>query len=75
LADEASVEIKIHNTTGQLVRRLDLGVRSRGRYVGDGGAAYWDGCAESGERVTSGIYLYTLRAGDFVATRKMIVLK
>ena len=75
LTDEASVVIEIHNTAGQLVRVLDLGVRSRGRYLGGDRAAYWDGCAESGERVTSGIYLYTLRAGKFAGTRKMIVLK
>ena len=75
LADESSVVIEIYNTAGQRVRVLDLGVRSRGRYVGGDRAAYWDGCAESGERVTSGIYLYTLRAGGFAATRKMIVLK
>jgi hypothetical protein len=38
-------------------------------------AAYWDGMTESGEQAASGLYFYTMRAGRFVSTRKMIVLK
>ena len=33
--------------------------------------AYWDGKNEMGESVASGVYFYTLTAGDFSATRKM----
>lgn len=38
-------------------------------------AAYWDGKNGIGESVASGLYFYTLTAGDFSATRKMLIQK
>ncbi len=38
-------------------------------------AAYWDGCSRYGEKVASGVYYYTLEAGEFRATRKMLIVK
>ena len=38
-------------------------------------AAYWDGRNALGEPVASGVYFYTLKAGDFTATRKMLIKK
>jgi len=38
-------------------------------------AAYWDGRNEKGERVSSGIYFYTMKAGDFISTREMVILR
>lgn len=75
LEDQALVSIEIYNAAGQLVRTLDLGQQPRGRYVRNGQAAYWDGRSAFGERVSSGIYFYVLRAGDFLATRNMVLLK
>jgi hypothetical protein len=37
--------------------------------------AYWDGRDNLGEETASGVYFYTLRAGDFIATRKMLLIK
>jgi len=79
LTEEAPVTIEIYNVSGQLVRRLNLGVKERGNYVSKGKAAYWDGRTNSGERVASGIYFYTLKipsqSGDFAETRKMVMMK
>ena len=79
LTEEAPVTIEIYNISGQLVRRLNLGTKDRGNYVSKDKAAYWDGRTYSGERVASGIYFYTLKApsqsGDFVETRKMVLMK
>ena len=33
------------------------------------------GADESGQKVAAGVYLYRLRAGDFVATRRMVVIR
>ncbi len=38
-------------------------------------AAYWDGRNQRGEPVASGLYFYTLTAGDYSQTRKMLILK
>ena len=75
LADAAQVTIQIYSATGQLVRVLDLGQRDSGIYSSRSKAAYWDGRNQAGEQVCSGVYVYTIRAGDFTATRKMVVAK
>ncbi|MBM3239117.1 T9SS type A sorting domain-containing protein [Candidatus Poribacteria bacterium] len=75
LAREASVSIEIYNVAGQLVRTLALSMQPRGRYIQKGKAAYWDGRTEFGERAASGLYFYVLKAGNFTATRKMVILK
>ena len=38
-------------------------------------AAYWDGRNNVGELVASGIYFYSLTAGEFTSTRKMVIRK
>ena len=75
LADERRVTIHIHNATGQLVRRLSPGTLSVGDYSSQAQAIYWDGRNQVGEPVSSGVYLYTIHADDFSATRKMLIRK
>ena len=75
LATSADVRISIYAADGKLVRRLDLGHQPVGMYRHRSRAAYWDGKNDVGESVASGVYFYTLTAGDFSATRKMIVRK
>ena len=75
LAEHASVSILIYSSSGQLVRTLDLGVKQRGRYTSKDKAVYWDGKNEVGESVASGVYFYSMKAGEFVAIRKMVVKK
>ena len=75
LAREAIVKIHIYAATGALVRTLNVGHQPAGLYQQRSRAAYWDGKNESGEPVASGVYFYTLTAGDFTATRKMLIRK
>lgn len=75
LGKSANVNIRIYNISGDLIRDLRLGYQQSGAYTVRDRAAYWDGCNNLGERVSSGIYFYTLTAGNFSATRKMIIKK
>lgn len=67
--------IEISDLRRHLIRRLELSSRQAGWYLSREGAAYWDGCNSAGEKVSSGIYFYRLRAGDFSAQRKLVVAK
>ena len=71
----AEVRIAIYDPRGVLVRELSLGYQIAGRYTSRARAAYWDGRNTVGEPVTSGLYFYTLTAGDFSVTRRMVILK
>ena len=75
LATAADIQIRIYAASGVLVRTLDLGHQPAGIYQQRSHAAYWDGKNKVGESVASGVYFYTLTAGDFTATRKMIIRK
>ena len=75
LAQDAFVTLTIYNGSGQVVRTLDVGHQSAAVYESQSKAAYWDGRNNLGESVASGLYFYTLTAGDFSATRKMLILK
>ncbi len=75
LAETADVTIRIHTQNGHLVRTLSLGTMAAGVYSTQSQAAYWDGCNDKNESVSSGIYFYTIDAGGFSATRKMLIRK
>ena len=75
LAADAPVTFRVYNIHGQLVRELDLGTQAAGDYRTREAAAYWDGRDGQGEKVSSGIYFYTLQAGTFQSTRRMLTLK
>lgn len=75
LAKTADVQVTIYAANGRIVRTLVLGHQEAGSYKSRSRAAYWDGKNSSGEPVASGIYFYTLSAGDFTATHKMQILK
>ena len=75
LAQASEVRIHIYAINGTLVRMLDLGNQPAGMYQQRTRAAYWDGRNQVGEPVASGVYFYTLTAGDFTATRKMLIAK
>ena len=75
LAEPVDVTVRIYAADGGLVRTLALGHQVAGIYERRVRAAYWDGKNEVGEPVASGLYFYTLTAGDFTATRKMLIRK
>ena len=75
LADAADVKILIHSVNGELLRTLSLGTMTAGVYSTRSKAAYWDGSNDNGESVSSGVYFYTIEAGVFSATRKLLVQK
>ena len=75
LAEAVEVHISIYDVKGQPVRELPIGFREAGSYTSQSEAVYWNGRNDIGQLVTSGVYFYTLRAGDFSDTRKMLILK
>ena len=75
LAEAAHVRIRIYDVAGHLVRTLDLGTKLARSYLSREQAAYWDGRSDMGESVSSGVYFYTLEAGDYRRTRRMTVVR
>ena len=75
LAAPAAVTVRIYAADGRVVRSLPLGVQPAGTYHDKERAAYWDGRNGLGEPVASGLYFYTLTAGDTTATRRMLIRK
>ena len=84
LAKDAFVTLAIYDPSGQVIRTFDVGHRIASAYENRSKAIYWDGKNDLGEQVASGVYFYQLRvensrseteAGDYTATRKMVILK
>ncbi|MDO9392061.1 MAG: C25 family cysteine peptidase [bacterium] len=70
LSKPGHTSLKIYNIAGQAVKTLVNHPRQAGNYSVD-----WDGRADQGQKVSTGIYLYRLISGDFQATRKITVLR
>ncbi len=64
------VQLKVYNQLGQTVRTLVDRRMKAGSY-----SMNWDGTTEAGHQVSSGVYFYSLEAGDFSQIRKMTLLK
>ena len=75
LAQSADVTISIYTIDGTVIRTLNLGPKLSGVYQDKTVAAYWDGKNDVGESVASGVYFYTLTAGKFKFTRKLLIRK
>jgi hypothetical protein len=75
LAEDADVSLTIYDVNGAVVRDIDIGHQTAAVYDTKAKAIYWDGRNRFGEQVASGLYFYSLIAGDFSATRKMVILK
>jgi flagellar hook assembly protein FlgD len=66
----ADVRLVIYDVQGRRVAELVNGAKPAGRHE-----TTWNGRNASGEPVASGVYFYRLIAGDFVQTKKMVLLK
>ena len=75
LSKPANVVIRIFSSDGSLIKTLELGNKPAGYYITKDKSAYWDGKNEIGEKVASGVYFYTIQAGEYTETGKMIMLK
>ena len=75
IVNTVDVEILIYNTVGTLVRTLDEGDKGAGQHT-----TLWDGRNDDGEKVSSGVYFYQLRAkvdgqSDYNKTKKMVIVR
>ena len=75
LAEDAFVTLTIYDLSGRVVRFLDVGHRIASAYESRSKAVYWDGRNGFGEQVASGVHFYTLTAGGYSATRRLVILK
>jgi len=75
LAQNAPVTISIYNAEGQMIHTIPLGNKKAGMYATKEKSAYWDGKDRFGGKVASGVYYYTIQAGEFAATKKMVIIK
>ena len=67
---QSLVVLEIYNMLGRRVRTLVEAEQKSGRYE-----VVWDGQDEAGRPAASGLYVYQLRAGAFIASRKMLLLR
>ena len=70
LPEDAMVNITIYDMMGRVVSNL-VNNQQYGGYK----SVKWNATNNQGEPVSAGVYLYKIQAGDFVDTRKMILLK
>jgi flagellar hook assembly protein FlgD len=70
LPKPSHVKLQIYNLLGQPIRtlideKIDAGFNS----------IKWEGRDDGGRQMPSGVYLYQMRAGSFVATRKLVLMR
>ena len=75
LAKATTVSFSIHDIHGNIIKHVDLSHLKAGVYESKDKAIHWDGRNKSGEYVVSGVYFYTLQAGNVKTTKKMILMK
>lgn len=70
LPSDSEVQIEIFNLLGQNIRTLVNQRKAKGAHQ-----IRWDGRNDAGNPVTSGIYIYRMKAGDYVSIKKMALLR
>lgn len=70
LPETGNVEIIVYNILGEKITTLIYGTQQAGAKE-----VVWNGTDDLGGAVSAGIYIYQIRAGDFVESRKMILIR
>ncbi len=70
LPKSSNVQIKIYDVLGNEIRTLINEERIAGKHN-----IYWNSTDNSGKRVSSGVYFYTISADNFTQTKKMVLMK
>ena len=70
LPEDALVNVTIYDMTGRLVKNMVNMEQSAGYK-----SIHWNATNYSGQSVSAGLYLYTIQAGEFRQTKKMLLLK
>jgi hypothetical protein len=70
IPEDGQVTLNIYNVLGQEIRTLVDDHQSAGTYT-----VMWDGKDATGQHLNSGVYFYSITAGDFTATRKMVLMR
>ncbi len=70
LPGATNVKLVVFNSLGQEVKTLINANQQTGSY-----SVAWDGTTNFGNKVSSGMYIYRLTAGEFVSSKKMILMK
>ena len=70
LPEAGQVELVVYNIMGHQVRRLVSGRKEAGYHK-----VLWNGRDDSGREVPSGIYFLRVQAGEFIQTKRMVLLK
>jgi hypothetical protein len=70
LPKKERVEIIIYNALGEIVKTLVSKDQVPGYHT-----AVWDATNNFGSKVSSGLYFYRLQAGEFISTKKLLLLK
>ena len=71
IGGQENVKLVIYDIIGQQVRTLING----DSYGAGFHAVNWNGLDNNGQKVPSGMYIYRIKAGDFMADKKMLLLK
>ena len=70
LPEDSFVDVTVYDMLGNVVNNLINTNQSSGYK-----SIQWDATNNQGEPVSAGVYLYKIQAGDFIDTKKMILLK
>ncbi len=70
LPEKSMVRLTVHDVLGREVRSIVNRIQEPGYQ-----AIHWDARDEMGKPVSAGVYIYRIQAGEFIQTKKMILLK